>query len=500
MGRISLVLTAFIRTLALASIVAGPPLMPRHVWAGTQAPGFVDINPSVAKCNTTPDAVPQADPKVPMVPTAINAALLTSGLPCAETVSTKGLTNDALLNLQRGFDFYSWLTFIALNSPDDGAPIGKSKKGPDAQTLWESNKNYQQLADIMLPDGRPPVWGVRHIPAACSKDFKDGMMLIQVTEETYNQPFKTGPLIDQNGHYALFDILLNKPMFDYIRVHGLSSKAGQREFNDPVTFPVGINPGKGPDGKPMDGSMGAIMLKVSWKVMDPDKDRMVMANFHTVDALVFMPASADGKVSAACVPKKLGLIGFHAVHKTTSRPQWIWTTFEHVDNAPEMSDIAGHALKDHYNFYAKSCDSTTCPINQTPPRPWTPDSNLKFHDVFRSQIVRMMPIQPDALDLNAKFQSILAGTVWKNYMLVNTQWPSDFACTKNTDPSKVTDETCAPAPTFLANTTLETYSQAEESGAVPLATSSCMACHGNAATQGNPSRASDFTFTLEKAH
>ena len=26
-------------------------------------------------------------------------------------------------NLQRGFDFYSWRTFIALNSPADGSPI-----------------------------------------------------------------------------------------------------------------------------------------------------------------------------------------------------------------------------------------------------------------------------------------------------------------------------------------------------------------------------------------
>ena len=65
---------------------------------------------------------------------------------------------------------------------------------------------------------------------------------------------------------------------------------------------------------------------------------------------------------------------------------------------------------------------------------------------------------------------------------------------------------CAPAPPYLANSTLETYTQ----GTTPLASSSCMACHANATSfqprpaTGEASRSpfnqSDFTFTLEKAH
>ena len=37
--------------------------------------------------------------------------------------------NTALENLQRGFDFYSWLTFIALNSPADGRSIEQIQSG-----------------------------------------------------------------------------------------------------------------------------------------------------------------------------------------------------------------------------------------------------------------------------------------------------------------------------------------------------------------------------------
>ena len=74
-----------------------------------------------------------------------------------------------------------------------------------------------------------------------------------------------------------------------------------------------------------------------------------------------------------------------------------------------------------------------------------------------------------------------------------------------TDFVKQPDMTCSPAPTFLANSTLETYSQ----GDIPLASSSCIACHGNAVgfqrSASNPQgryanlNQSDFTFMLEKA-
>jgi hypothetical protein len=46
--------------------------------------------------------------------TPIDGTLLNRRLPCAENVSLLGLSDDGLANPQRGFDFYSWLTFLAL--------------------------------------------------------------------------------------------------------------------------------------------------------------------------------------------------------------------------------------------------------------------------------------------------------------------------------------------------------------------------------------------------
>ena len=453
--------------------------------AGAASDSLEDkINPPVANCNVTPDSnANQNPPPSKIVPTPITRSLLTSGQPCAQTVSGKGPHgNDLLLNLQRGFDFYSWLTFVALNSPNDGAPIGESKKGQDPTTVWEDINNYMQLADVMLPEGRPPTWGVRDtVPPQC-KDFREGMMLIRMTEETFNQPFKSGPLIDQNGNYALFDILMNEPMFAYIAEHRLYSVQGQEEFAGPIVFPSGSNPTKDKDGKPILGRMGAIMLKVSWKVLGDNDDPR---KFHTVDAVIYTPPSEKPKTDATCVRRKLGLVGFHAVHKTAFAPQWIWTTFEHVDNVPDKEGVKAHKSR-HYNFFNSARAASRTP-NELPPQPWNP-SKEPFANDFKSQIVREISVTDDAPALNKAFQMILAGTVWANYMLISTQWP--------TDARSATDPTGAPAPTFLANTTLETYSQ----GKMPIASSSCMACHGNATTQHKPATPSDFTFTLEKAH
>ena len=444
------------------------------------------INPPVAKCNMTPDTNPQ-NPKEPY---PITDKLLTSGQPCEPVVSIEGLLpNDPLGNLQRGFDFYSWLTFIALNSPADGKTIGHgSGPGGDAPTEWESLKNYRPLADVMLPGGAKPSWGTRIVPDACKRLDGPGKVILQVTEEAWNQPFKTGPLIDQDGNYALFDILMNEPMFDFILDNGLYSKQGQQKFNEQVDFPEGVNP----DDKkqpPSPGLMGAIMLKTSWRVIDPGKDKDLAARFHTADTLIYFPGPPYTKAGPTCIEKTLGLVGFHVGHKTKDSPQWVWSTFEQVDNVPDDANVAADRLSPHYNFFNAAC--WNCPRNQTPPQPWDPPATLHFPTDFRSQVVRVNSLPPEVTDevadLNRQFRAILKGTVWENYELITTQWPTDAK-------SRV-DPTGAPAPTYLANTTLETYSQ----GSVPLASSSCMACHGNATTQHDPATASDFTFILEKA-
>jgi hypothetical protein len=463
-------------------------------------------------------------PSLPAGLLPVNAAtrdsILGVGLPCQESATPNGQEPIGLENLQRGFDFYSWRTFIALNSPADGTSIEQAK--PDTPTVWEDMSSFKQLLDVMLPpDQVAAKWPIdragmeaereRLMPAECravidAHKEMSGRMVVKMIEESFNEPFKTGPLIDQDGRYAIFDILMNGKMFDYIEHNQLNTKNGQIENSSLVVdFPVGLN---------SNSDIGAFMLKVSWKILT--KREIQNQNFHTVNALVLTPPNPKGR---KCLPETLGLVGFHAVHKTASRPQWIWTSFEHVKNVPDREEVKAKKLNGPYNFYGV-CKGA-CAENATPPTPWAPDPalDLKFRhpDSFKSQIVRETVQTDAAKNMNAIFQSMLANTVWKNYMLISTQWPSNFDCTKlhspktspdpNTDFTKQPDMTCSPAPTFMANSTLETYSQ----GDTPLASSSCIACHGNAVSfqkgaSANPQpnkpnllNQSDFTFILEKA-
>jgi hypothetical protein len=523
-------LSAVAAVLGLVGLLSSFPSSQAQAQAQARCNLMHDLVPAKPPDPTPPQRPPfkltlDFDSKRPVEPATKEAILnniMETGVPCQETVTgngPEGPKKTQLEHRQRGFDFYSWLTFLALNSPADGRTrIDKSM--PNTKTKWEDRTNFMQLLDVMLPKGAKPEWGKKSAPPGCESEFKpDSDMGIEIIEETYNQPFKTGALIDQQGNYALFDILMNKDMFDYIQEHKLYSKAGQQSAENSklkVDFPAGKNPEK---GQIEGGLVGGIIIKVSWKILDSEAEKR---RFHTVDAVISM-LPEHGSTQRRCVRKTLGLVGFHVMHKTVSRLQWIWTSFEHVDNVPEQSEIR---KQKSWNFY-KVCNTRVCPpVNETPPRPWEPKPSfgLKFDGPFRSQIVRVTPLTEETKKMNRKFQEVVRGTVWENYMLLSTQWPSDFICAgktahdpaakplPDTDFEKEPDMNCAPAPTFLANSTLETYSQ----GNVPLASSSCMACHGNAtsyqsappeADQFDPDRKprakffnqTDFTFMLEKA-
>ena len=229
------------------------------------------------------------------------------------------------------------------------------------------------------------------------------------------------------------------------------------------------------------------MVKAAWKIISNVADR---ARFHTNNVLVYTPATENPKVAESCVKATIGLVGLHIAHKTANESQWVWSTFEHEDNAPTEGDVKSGTLKAKYNYYNPKCK--TCPVNASAPRPWNPSKTGP-----PTQVVRMDMLPPfattSASAQNAVAQKLLASvsprSVWQRYILVSTQWPTNSGdCA-----AKPADPFGTPAPQFLANTTLETYVQ----GTTPNVSSSCIACHGNAVMTNG--KASDFTFLLQRA-
>ena len=446
--------------------------------------------------NTPPAVVAAPQPATPATPAASSppadpgsgssgpSIQMSPTIPADATFGSGSSIGD----IQEDFDIFSWNSFISLNWPPgpggEGDPNKKPGEGPDGDnpTVWEG---YQDSSAIFLPGGKTPEWGKGPaVPEVCRALYQPGKKLLwqvgktpDVLEET-TQPFDTGPLVDQNGVYARFQILVNRNMFDYILGNSLYSKAGQQAFGGTVKFPCG-------GGQ----QLGAIMVKSSWKVLGKGDDP---SRFHVSKALVYTPASTDPPIEESCSEQTVGLVGLHIAHKANSAPQWVWSTFEQVDNVPTEAAVKQGSLAAHYNFFDPACKD--CQVNEPPPRPWIP--NQPGQPV---QVVRM-DVLPDFATASAKkhnavaqglYKQINPASVWQYYELVSTQWPTDPG-PGNCDAS-ATDPFGNPAPQFLANTTLETYVQ----GSTPNVSSSCIECHGNAAmTTG---KASDFTYLLERA-
>ena len=396
-----------------------------------------------------------------------------------------------LASLQADFDVLSWQTFVAMNWPvlPDGQPDVSQKPGQqkDNNTVWET---WRESSTIFLPGGAAPApWGTASappssLPKECQDLLRSGVRLLTqvgktpgiLTEAT--QPFNTGPLIDQNGRYAHFEILVNQSMFDTIFTQKLYSKQAQQSAKS-VVFEC---------GDPKTNKVGAIMAKAAWKYLSASE--IESGRFHAVKAVIYTPPSQDPVIEEKWEAATVGLVGLHIVHKTAGSPQWVWSTFEQVDNCPTDGQSATHPS---YNFYNKNAPAAA--INTPPKRPWNP--NVIEPADRRPQIMRMLPIDEPTQKLNSSWQAALKAvnenSVWQYYELVSTQWPTQPAKKCDVEASAPANVSGSPAPQFLGNTTLESYIQ----GKVPNVSSSCIECHLNATTTS--AAFSDFTYLLQRA-
>lgn len=370
---------------------------------------------------------------------------------------------DIRTTIRRDFDVFSWQSFVAICWPTkEGETIGQHGDNP---TVWETwKKNYE----VFLPNGqKPSPWD----PIAQGMQqtlSQEGKVPNDPDLSAIFQPELTGPLVDQNGEYVRFEIAINKIMFDYIDAHELYNIEGQNKFTDTISFPFGNNTSK---------TYGSIMVKASWKILGKGDDT---SRFHKTKATIHITALPSKGIKESSYEAVVGLVGLHIGTRTNICPQWIWSTFEQVDNAPNV----GTAGDGHYNFFNKIAGLKA--LNKPPVQPW----NAGIKGQIPTQVNRVIPIDSGTQELNAYYKSLLIAvnpkSVWQYYELVGTQWP--------TDGQSKTDNTGVPFPTYLANSTLETYDQ----GTTPEVSSSCIGCH-NAATSMS-GRTSDFTFLLKTAN
>lgn len=477
----------------------------RHAYiaAGVLAVGLI-YQPSIAA-----DA-----PKPIPAPTPIFCASGNAGQLCSTLPNDISLPKDFPGNGYKGliptgqppFDNFSWQAFVALNWPAGagGKPLSNSitdKSTQGAPRVWSAYSTPDQVfgggtAACSNSKGLPVFAMTSKIKKAAGKSIGE-----------FLEPFTDMPLIDRNLNFVVYDVRLNPLEQSYIVGNGLQTKAGQQAFaaaKKTVGFPQGYY--KDPATR-SGGSVGAIELKTAWRIVDGDPK--AQQRYYTIDGMIAVDAEHSDTGKAMCIPAKLGLVGMHIMERTTTDgTAWIWGTFEHVDNAPIASNAlpptqtqlpanpdkwicqAPAVKDDRYAFYNPAC--TTCTSNQGPAKQkgqknytWAgkPPYAAKYANggKYGTQVVRCWDIYGTTAQLNAAWQQKLAGSVWANYMLVSTQWQA---------PSETFPPVTPNIPTYLSNTTMETYLQVNKVG-------SCIGCHGFAQTTAKQN--ANFSFLLGHA-
>ncbi|MEZ4935187.1 MAG: hypothetical protein R2788_24015 [Saprospiraceae bacterium] len=369
------------------------------------------------------------------------------------------------------FDHFSWQTFIALSWPVKQDQRGVPDNPTDPSTflnmtnstpvVWTSYKNQWDLFgqgeqgptpwdSFDNPNDLCPNQPVNHVFGSAKSDMLPGE-----GDESFSVP-----LVDQRQNYALFEIRYNELQYNFIRDNKLYRNKGLQDYKNAhggvVTMPESTAT-----------SEGSILVKAAWKQLTPEDDE---SRYYVVDEIVFDP------VSSTCKKQRVGLIGLHIAQKVDTFPQWVWSSFEQVDNVPGAPNA-----KQPYSFN----NGTDNPATQ---RGYANKPASKYliknkNDRKPVQVTRLneIPTTPDSLstvDLNKLYQAAVGNTWMQYYELVITQWPTDPKTFKQYTQNGIYPGDCGqPFPeSNCVNTTMETYYQSPQD-ANAVGGNSCMSCH-----------------------
>jgi hypothetical protein len=327
-------------------------------------------------------------------------------------------------------------------------------------------------------------------------------------------------LVDQNGRAVYYAQHVNKRFEDFIH----------KFIRDPTTGVV--DPSKLQTIAAWNGfPEGCIELKTSWKIAAPGDEN----SFFTTDAgIAPFKVGADGENLEIdpdpmhVRPARVALVGMHVVATTVNHAEFIWATFEHIDNAPpaafDLKDNQPVDITRSWTFYSKGALFRNCNAGNRKQVRFKNGSEQGVKDqilVVTSGEERVTQVcgsfafgsapqnagdgaKPDE-DVAALNESVLAQMTkdgatakrfgnWKNYRLRGAVWidnPDDFAPDRN---FFQLDEASNPNKPFgegkvlrgehrLSNPTMETFTQGKVGDYNTQNNSNCFSCHTTTKSQ-----------------
>lgn len=361
------------------------------------------------------------------------------------------------------FDDYSWRSFVALVWPaataHRGAPDEAAKLGGPGPRVFET---YKSLWEVFHPDGSAPDASFDGYDSAannaCSAKAGFGDVVIASASglEELAQ-FGPGemlpPLAAQNGKYVRTQTLYNRIAYDYVLHRKLYLRSSLPEIPSPRPSEPVL---RFPDG--------SVVIKAAWLDLDGLPDALKSRYYSRQ---VTLRDANSGKCSVVT----MGLVGLHIAQKTASRPQWIWSTFEQVDNVPPARAGAPGLFAFH--------DGSAAPEPSENPLSLVP---LAKEPVKPFNVTRAIasPINPKTAYTNLLYGRLLKGTIWENYQLVMTQWPRVEGEQSTPLPASLSGDASHTFPglgsasgSAFANITMETFDQLRPQ-------LGCMNCHNQA--------------------
>lgn len=438
----------------------------------------------------------------------------------AQTCNTGALPGNfattGALDLQPSLDLFSWSTFLYLNTNSGGSPV------------WS---NWSSSVDLLGPidDGvstSPAAYGTHYYPEECQSisGYESYRVINQVDKvndsvfEAETQGLSGKPVIDSNGNFLRYEILLSEATYNDISTKGYYTAAGQASGVNLICADQATNTG------PSDPHSGAMNLKLAW--MESPAEGQDASSYYSEEFLVYTPAGLTSNNEATCTLETHYLVGMHIARKTQSQQAWIWSTFEHSNNAPDCTEAppAEHTQSANtscpdlsstaYNFLPSTAtctasgDGACASCNSAPAKNCSSSTGYCVDSAPNtSGGYSALCRQVDTYDtsINTTCQAQESGTVWANYDLISTQWfTGDDAFPSNCDTNQsakvysggnvvgkqsirpqvaLQDNTLVP---YMANTSMESYER-----------SNCMGCHGKAVQSGTTDGPStDFVYYL----
>jgi hypothetical protein len=260
-------------------------------------------------------------------------------------------------------------------------------------------------------------------------------------------------LWDRNGERVYYEVRINDSMVDTLRKASWTGYTCRRPsedspFHRALAFTWSQCASHYPkkelrDGRDQYDHVGAVEIKLGWKVLGP---RDVRERFYTMSNVVLEPGRP---------PVQLGLVAMHIMSKAKTQKRYVWSTFEHVDNV--RANPLGDGQSSTPSFHDPEC-ADCCP-------------NRRPGEDKAVQLTRTEAIDQDTDALNREVRAWLArqGSVWQHYELIGTQYMKENG-----------DEV---TPAVLRNTVIEPYfvaptgCLAESRAGRKARPSDCIGCH-----------------------